>query len=567
MDTIVELKKVTFFYPDKQIPSLKEINLTLCEGEFVLLIGPSGCGKTTLLETIAGVIPHATGGRIQGTVLVKDVDILRSEDKKRGTVGLVLQDPESQLTNLYVEDEIAFGPENLSRPKDEINQSLEDVLKFSRLTKFRRSFVYALSGGQKQRVAIAAGLIMQPEILLMDGPTTNLDPIGADEVLQLINHLTETGKTKTVLISANKIDSLLPLATRILVMDPCGSIILDGTPDEIILGHFDTLKALGIFIPELGLLAGELHKQGNEIGLPKTVDEAKDLVKPLNLKLNPIKISSMQNTTEKIPVIQIKNLSFGYNQNEVLHQISLTIYRGEALAIVGQNGSGKTTLMKLLAGLRFPKSGVIEFQGKNTRDVLKLGQVGYVFQYPEHQFVTNTVEDELLLGLQTMIIPASEAEKIVNDLLKTFNLEDKKNQSPYFLSMGEKRRLSVATMLTTRPDVLILDEPTTGLDRKDTENLMSLLKQFVIERQITVIQVSHDMEQVAEFASRVVILNEGNIIFDGPTRALFSDGPLMESCKLMAPPIARLSKQLWPDCDHTPITVKGFIEEVFDAAA
>jgi energy-coupling factor transport system ATP-binding protein len=567
MDKIVELSKVTFFYPDQELPSLKDINLTLHAGEFVLLIGPSGCGKTTLLETIAGVIPHATGGRIQGKVLINEIDILRTQEKKRGIVGLILQDPESQLTNLYVEDEIAFGPENLSWPKDDIIASLEDVLTFSRLAKFRRSFVYALSGGQKQRVAIAAGLVMQPEVLLMDGPTTNLDPIGAEEVLQLINRLTESGKTKTVLISANKIDALLPLATRIIVMDPCGSIVLDGTPEDIILNHLEDLKALGVFVPEFGWLVGEFRKRGIEINLPRTVNEAFQNIKPLNLNPPSKSIKGGEDHNDRIPVITIKNLRFGYSKQEVLHSISLDIYKGEALAIVGQNGSGKTTLMKLLAGLRLPTSGTIEFMGKDTRDVLKLGQVGYVFQYPEHQFVTNTVEDELLLGLHSINTPEEQANSIVEELLRIFHLEDKKKQSPYFLSMGEKRRLSVATMLSTRPDVLILDEPTTGLDRKDTENLMSLLKKFVHERGITVIQVSHDMEQVAEFASRVVILNEGNIVFDGSTQSLFADQDLMASCKLMAPPVAQLSKMLWQDETKMPITVKDFVEEVLDATA
>lgn len=568
MGIIVELEKVTFFYPEKETPSLKEVSLTLSSGEFVLLIGPSGCGKTTLLETIAGVIPHATGGRIRGKVMVEGEDTLRSQVKKRGTIGLVLQDPESQLTNLYVEDEVAFGPENLSRPREEIKERLEEVLKYARLTKFRRSFVYALSGGQKQRVAIAAGLIMQPKVLLMDGPTTNLDPIGADEVLQLINRLKETGDTETVLISANKIDSLLPLATRIIVMDSSGSIMLDGTPEQVILEHLDELKQLGVFIPELGLLSGELRKKGLPVKLPRTVAEAYQELQPLQLKPPDLsysdKIDPDLGLTQET-LIQVKDLTFGYSGNEVLHHISLTIHRGEALAVVGQNGSGKTTLMKLLAGLRLPKSGNIEFLGKDTRAAPVLGQVGYVFQYPEHQFVTNTVIDELLFGFKSLHVSAQQTQEIVNHLLQVFNLEDKKNQSPYLLSMGEKRRLSVATMLAIQPNVLILDEPTTGLDRKDTENLMALLRQFVVEKGVTIIQVSHDMEQVAEFASRVVILNEGNIIFDDTPVALFANQELLESCKLIAPPVALLSRQLWPDEPRAPITVKEFLQEVPDA--
>jgi energy-coupling factor transporter ATP-binding protein EcfA2 len=571
MKSIVELEKVSFYYPERETPSLKEINLTLNSGEFVLLIGPSGCGKTTLLETIAGVIPHSTGGRIRGKVIVDGEDVLRSGNKKRGIVGLVLQDPESQLTNLYVEDEIAFGPENLSRPKEQIIESLEEVLKYARLTKFRRSFVYALSGGQKQRVAIAAGLIMKPKILLMDGPTTNLDPIGANEVLQIINQLNETGVTEVVLISSNKIDALLPLATRIVVMDSSSSIVLDGKPEEVILKHLDLLKEIGVFVPELGWLIGELAKKGySSLKLTSTVDDAYEEIKPLDLKLQGIsqldKTEEALETTREV-VIQASDLTFGYSEIEVLHRTSLTIYKGEALAIVGQNGSGKTTLMKLLAGLRLPKTGKIEFMGKDTHETPALGQIGYVFQYPEHQFVTNTVIGELLFGLNGLNTPPQKAQQTVDELLAMFNLESKKDQSPYLLSMGEKRRLSVATMLAIEPEVLILDEPTTGLDRSDTDNLMAVLHKFVKEKGITVIQVSHDMEQIAEFASRVILLNEGNIIFDGTPEGLFADQELLERCKLMAPPVAILARRLWSNQTHVPITVRELLKETSYADA
>lgn len=549
---LVSLQDVTFFYPGKKHPVLDEIDLSLDSGEFVLLIGPSGCGKTTLLQTIAGVTPHSTGGRIRGKVLIEGTDILRSSNERRGVVGLVLQDPEAQLTNLYVEDEVAFGPENLCLPKEEVLARVKEVSGHARIEDLRHRFVYTLSGGQKQRVAIAGGLAMRPRVLLMDGPTTNLDPQGADEVLQLINRL-RAGDTEAVLIASNKIDALLPLATRLIVMSE-GRIILEGTPEQVILGNIDLLRELGLFVPELGSIIAEFKQRGIELSLPRTVTQAAEILAPLGLKTPCLSEKSNSNTTE--PIVKIESICFGYDEKQVLHDLSLTINKGEFLAVVGQNGSGKTTLMKLIAGLRKSLSGKISVCGEDTRIKSPLGRVGYVFQYPEHQFVTPTVEEELQFGLELLGLSPEEVARRVKEMLELFGLEEKRGNPPYILSMGEKRRLSVATMLSLEPEILILDEPTTGLDRNDTENLMALLNRLVQEQSITVIQVSHDMEQVAEFATRVIVLDNGKIVFDGTPRTLFLNEAILASCKLGAPPVAELAKQLWPGCQNIPITIK-----------
>lgn len=559
MDKLVELKRVTFFHPGKETqPVLDEISLSLGPNEFVLLIGPSGCGKTTLLSAIAGVL---TTGTIRGTVLVEGADMYRGEDKKRGTIGFVLQDPESQLLNLNVSDEVAFGLENLCLPKDEIRERMDEAITYARLQEIRESFIYALSGGQKQRVSIAAGLAMRPKVLLMDGPVTNLDPQGASEVLQLITRMRKSG-TEAVVLAANKIDALLPLATRILVMDK-GKIILDGPP-EIILERLDLLQQLGIFVPELGPVIKKLLPEITK--MPRTVEEAAKLLLPMRLVLPDHRDRSSINNNQ--PVIEASDVRFGYDEeDEVLHGVSFEVRQGEFLAVVGQNGSGKTTLMKLVAGLRDPQSGTIRVFGKDTRAESPLGKVGYVFQYPEHQFVTPTVEEELSFGLELLDLSPGEIANRAEKMLEIFGLEGRQGESPYILSMGEKRRLSVATMLALEPQLLILDEPTTGLDRRDTENLMQLLEEFVQEQGITVIQVSHDMEQIAEFCSRVVALGDGKIIFEGTPRALFRNKKLLVSCKLGAPPVAELSQRLWPDAVEAPITVKEFTMEVKHAAA
>ncbi len=550
---IVNMEKVTFFYPGQKEAALRKVNLTLNSGEFILLIGPSGCGKTTLLQTIAGVVPFSTGGRIKGKVLIEGTDILRSSDKKRGEVGLVLQDPEAQLTNLYVEDEIAFGPENLCLPEQEIRERVTRMLQLAHIEDIKNSFVYALSGGQKQRVAIAAGLAMEPRLLLMDGPTTNLDPRGAHDVLNLIKTLTESRATETVLLSSNKIDVLLPLATRIVVMDK-GQIILVGTPKEVILDNQELLERIGVFIPELGKLAKNLCLRA----LPKEIEELKDFYQGREKRL----VWSVKRTDNVFgngkTAIELEGVRFGYGEEAVIKDLSLTVAQGELLAVVGQNGCGKTTLMKLIAGLYQPWKGTVKIGGKYTTEESPLGKVGYVFQYPEHQFVAQTVEEELLFGLRELGEERPQAK--VDKVLNLFGLEKKKDQTPYSLSMGEKRLLSVATMVILEPEILILDEPTTGLDRKCTRTLMNILRMLVKEQDITLIQVTHDMEQVAEYATRTIVLNGGNIVFEGTPRELFLNDQLLQQCSLQAPPVVELSKKIWPTCHNIPLTVEQLTE-------
>jgi energy-coupling factor transport system ATP-binding protein len=556
---LVNLKHVTFFYPEQDQPALEDVNLTLDAGEFTLLIGPSGCGKTTLLQAIAGVVPFSTGGRIRGEIFIEGTDILRSDDKKRGEVGLILQDPEAQLTNLYVEDEVAFGPENLCLAEDEIHRRVDTMIRLARIEEIRDAFVYALSGGQKQRVAIAAGLAMEPRVLLMDGPTTNLDPAGSLEVLNLIKTLTRAEVTETVFVSSNRIDVLLPLATRIVVMDE-GRIILDGEPEEIVLGHQEDLHEIGVFVPGLGRMA----KQFGLSALPRTVPELQEMLKgagapgePPAERAKPANRAELPSNNDKTAV-ELADIHFGYDDKLVIHNLSMSVQQGELLAVVGQNGCGKTTLMKLIAGLYQPWEGTVKIGDTYTHQQSPLGRVGYVFQYPEHQFVAQSVEKELHVGQRGH--NGEAPQRSVEETLRLFQLWKKRDQSPYSLSMGEKRLLSVATMVILQPEILILDEPTTGLDRRNTDYLMAVLRNLVDERGITLIQVTHDMEQVAQYATHTVVLGLGQVIFQGTPRELFLADELLDACKLHAPPVVELAKGLWPRCEAIPITAQQLTE-------
>lgn len=564
---LLNLDHVTYYYPETETPAIADVSLELHKGDFVLLIGPSGSGKTTLLQIAAGVIPHATGGRIKGKVQVEGQDILSHPQQARGLVGLTLQDPEAQLTSLYVEDEILFGPENLCLQKEEIEKRSKWVLERARLKGLEKAFVYSLSGGQKQRVAIASGLALKPKILLMDGPTTNLDPQGATEVLTLIKELRAAGDTECVVISANKIDDLLAMANRIVVLSR-GQILLDADPQTVLLEHTGLLEELGVFVPETTLIVAALRKNlpaAVPVRLPRSIQEAAEFVEKYRLASPLLNLNHSARKSE--PIIQIEALHFGYGKNDIFSALDLTIWRGENVAIVGQNGSGKTTLMGLIAGLLTPQKGTVRVAGLDTKKEAPFGKVGYVFQYPEHQFVASQVSDELRLSLKAQNLSESETDSGVTETLRLFGLEDKKDHSPYILSMGEKRLLSVATMLVLKPAILILDEPTTGLDRASTTKLMQILQELVAKNEMTLIQVSHDMEQVAEYAQRVIVIDYGRIIFDDTPRRLFRQQDVLAKAQLQPPPAAKLSNLLWPDIPVQPITVAELTAEVLDAAA
>jgi energy-coupling factor transport system ATP-binding protein len=554
----ISLQDVRFSYTADSPRVLDGLSLDLFAGEIVLLAGPTGGGKTTLLQIMAGVTPQVTGGHIGGNVLFDETDILRTAGASRGQVGLVLQDPEAQLVNLTVSDEIVFGPENLNLPEEEIRERLEWALNKCRLTAVRDAYVYALSGGQKQRIAIAAGLAMKPEVLLLDGPLTNLDPQGAGEVLQTIAELIETNATKIVVISSNKIDALLPLATRILVLNQ-GRIAIDEEPDGFI-QMADQFAELGLFVPEVVNLWPTVRLREPEADLPMTAAAAAAALRTYHPVHTTARVSK-RSANHQEDLIDIKGVSFDYGLGPVLTGIDLAIKKGEFAAIVGQNGSGKSTLMRLITGLCEPESGTIAIAGKDTRDVSPQGIVGYVFQYPEHQFVSDTVEKELRFGLADKLDP-EEIDTRVSEILALFGMEGREDESPYTLSVGEKRMLSVASMLVLRPQLLILDEPTTGLDRRLTTNLMRILRRFVEESGLTVLQVSHDMEQVAEYCSQVAVIDQGRIVFTGTPVELFLNEEVLHRAKLDAPVICQVAKHLFPENEMVPVTVEQFLEEV-----
>ncbi|MEM7334954.1 MAG: ABC transporter ATP-binding protein [Chloroflexota bacterium] len=544
--TKIQINDLNVTYLGRKTAVLSGVNLSFNPGETVLLLGASGSGKSTLALTCNGLIPHSLGTKMTGQVLVDDLDTQVVETAALSQkVGIVFQDPEAQFVTLKVEDEILFGLENLKQPPETMSAKVDDALGQVEMASYRLRSVDQLSGGQKQRIAFASLLAMEPQLIIFDEPTANLDPVGTDDVFNLLAEIKAQGKHTLILIE-HKLDSLMHLIDRVVVLGSAGEILADGSPQQVFFDKAALLKSQGIWMPEITQLATQLQQQGR---LPA---EAKPLTIPEllphleSLALEPDGAASEQSSDENPPVIQINGLTFSYGETAVLQNINLDILQGEFLAIVGANGAGKTTLAQLIAGILQPSDGTIEINSQSVqqirnRDLAKF--VGYVFQNPEHQFITNFVFDEVAYSLRVAGLAETAVSEKGNALLEQFGLMRYAKASPFTLSHGEKRRLSVATMLAMGQDVLILDEPTFGQDQKNADTIMELLTELNQQGK-TIIMITHDMKLVAEYATQVVVMSNGRKLTEDKPSTLFNQPDILRQANLTPPPITQLAQQL-----------------------
>lgn len=565
----VHLEHVTYTYPLQDQPVLNDLNLDIKPGEFVLIMGPTGEGKSTLALCLNGVIPHVLGGSLQGSIQVLGFNPSEKEIFEMATkIGLVFQDADSQICNIFVRDEVAFGAQNLLVPREIILERIKRVLHFVGLEAQEDMPVFNLSGGQKQRLAIASVLAMEPSVVVFDEPTANLDPGGAKEVQSLIRELKRNGIT--ILVIEHDVENFIDLADRIVVLHE-GRIVYQGPPRQIFQEHGMRIRdQIGLRIPAVVDFALEAEKKGYSFDVfPLTIEEI-----PLDrLEFQVMKDQDRLSPylTPPIghePIIQVNHLYFHYpNGPTVLEDISFEVRQGEILAIIGPNGSGKSTLTAHFVGLNRPVSGEVKVCGldaSNTPIKELARKVGYVFQYPEHQFVADTVFDEMCFGLKWQGLPAAEVEQRAMEMLKTFQLEEVKDRHPFALSRGQKRRLSVASMLVMRPEVFILDEPTTGQDLHNLEQLMNFI-QGLNRQGLTIIMVTHDMGLVAQYAHSVLVLEEGRIAFHGTPWELFAkELALEEKYNLTVPAIYTLYhriKRRYPELPvvHSPADLASYL--------
>ena len=551
--TVITCKNLRYTYPGTTKPALDGINLEVQRGEIVLITGPTGAGKTTLCSTFNGLVPHFYGGTLDGEINVLGQDVRKTTAGYLSTkVGMLFQDPSSQLISATVEDEVAFGPENLAIPVEEIEKRTDSVLDFMGLKAQKGRPPFALSGGQQQAVALAAVIAMKPEILVLDEPTSNLDPIGTVNIFSLLRRISRE-EENTIIIVEHKLQELVDIADRIVVIDD-GKVRLEGPPREILAEDAVLLRERGLQPPQVSLLAHELRETGIHIeGIPLTIPEAFDtLSKALQTLKLPLSETKAEETkpfqaTSK-PIIEVQNASFQYPGGVLAVQdVSVNFYKEDFVGIIGQNGSGKTTLVKLLNGLLRPTRGIVNVFGLNSRDspihdLIK--HVGYVFQDPDSQLFSKTVHQELSFGLKNLRVPRDQWESRINSVAKTLLIDSLLKEAPYSLSRGDRQRVAIASVLVMEPQVVVVDEPTTGQDPRKRREIMELMRMLHDKYEKTIIFITHDMDLVAEYAKRCIVMRDGGIMLDGVPHEIFLQYEELEKTHLKPPMITLLFKEL-----------------------
>jgi cobalt transport protein ATP-binding subunit len=549
---------------------VRDVSLALEEGKVVLVTGPSGAGKTTICRAANGLIPHEFKGTFGGKVTIAG----RYDSRNLGVsslskiVGVLSQDPETQLFNPSVEDEIVFGACNYGLPVDTIRERTERLLDLTRLGHHRRKNPHNLSGGQQQACALASILAFEPLVLVLDEPTSNIDPIGSQQVLDLVARLARE-ENRTTLLVEHKIEELADLVDEMIVIDR-GEILHRGTVREV-LEHVEYIDSVGLSVPQVTLLCARLRTVGWSVEeLPIGVEEA---VRVLSLLVDQ---GTLNRTPEPPPrraqhesdevVVSIGGLSHVYQDGtRALHDVDLEIRRGEFVGILGQNGSGKTTLVKHFNALLKPTEGTVIVAGLDTRkaSIAEMAlAVGYIFQNPDAQIFKMKVEEELAFGPQNVGLSEGEVGRRIKEAAEDLEISHLMDKNPFFLSKGEKQRVAVAAVMAMHPDILVLDEPTTGQDFKRAKEIMDLAVRMHDEGQ-TVVVITHDMNLAAEYCDRVVIMEGGRVLLDAPTREAFLAEEELNASSLRPPQVTVLGKALgYP---HAWLTVDEAVETLGDA--
>jgi energy-coupling factor transport system ATP-binding protein len=541
----IEVNGLSFTYKGGNKKALDGIKFEQEQGEMVVLMGHTGAGKSTFSRCLNRLIPHFHKGDYSGQIRILENSIT---DKRVhdlvGQIGLVFQDFESQLFSTNVELEVAFGPENLCLPREEIKERIDEALELVRLKGFERREPASLSGGEKQRLAIASILAIRPKIVIMDEPTTDLDPQGKLEIFSVAKLLKSEGYT--ILFIEQETEAVRE-ADKIVIMD-AGKIVTEGKPYDI-LKDSQLLENHGIRPPQIAKLFTDI----NETTLPLTMEDAVGVFEQREWKISDEKYTALLKKDEQHQIgygkkiIEVKDLEYIYPGNiKALDTISMEIREGEFLAIIGQNGSGKTTLVKHFNGLLKPSRGEVKVADEDTKgkQVWELGKiVGYVFQNPDHQIFADTVEEEVAFGPRNFGISRENLSLFVENALKEVGLEGYERCDPFSLTKGERQRVAIASTLAARPRILILDEPTTGLDYREQKFIMELLENLN-RKGHTIIIITHSLWVVAEYAKRVLVLHRGKILLDDQTRKVFSQEEKLARSFLVLPEIIRLSNRL-----------------------
>ncbi|MCB9140172.1 MAG: ABC transporter ATP-binding protein [Caldilineaceae bacterium] len=522
---MIHFTNLSFTYPGAEQPALDNVNLDVPAGDFALLVGPSGAGKSTLLRCLNGLTPHFSGGLITGEVRVAGMDPVAASPAGMSThVGFVFQDPEAQFVLDRVEDEIAFALENAAMAPQEMRIRVEETLDLLDLAHLRDRPLTDLSGGEKQRVAIAAALALRPPILVLDEPTSQLDPKSAEDVLTALVRL-NADLGLTIVLAEHRLERVLPFVDTLLYL-PAQGAVLSGDPRDVL-----AQTALGPPLIRLGKTKGWTP-------LPLTIKEGLRFVRAEERSGRAAETAVGERSLGATE-LTVQNVEGGYGRNAVLKGVSLTLRGGEVTALMGRNGAGKTTLLRSIAGLTRPARGHILLDGdeitqKPVAEICR--RIGYLPQNPDNLLFAETVGEELDITLRNHgLHPGQGGAPPVEPmaLLTRLGLARKADAYPRDLSIGERQRAALAALLVTKPEVLLLDEPTRGLDYAAKDALTALLRGWRDEG-LAIMVVTHDVELAAQLADRVIIMSQGEIIADGPPAQVMGASPLF------APQVARL---------------------------
>lgn len=551
---MIQIQELTFKYTGSKHNALENITLEIEKGGFVGIIGESGAGKTTLCNCINGLIPHHYTGDFYGSVKVDGEDTFDVDAGKLALkVGSVFQDIESQLTGYFVEDEILFGLENFGIPADQIEKRIASALETLGISELRHREISTLSGGQKQKVVFAAILALEPQILVLDEPTGELDPASSVQIFALLKKLNEE-KGITIVIAEQKIMLLCEFVKKLIVLEK-GTCVHYGEIRST-LTHQKEMEEAGINCPRVLTLTGKMEKENllpadctGEGRICLNANEAAQIVKKaIGTKALHTEVAETVEAQESSDtVLSFQNVSFSYNETANVKNLNVNIHKGDFTAIIGSNGAGKSTFSKLCNGLLKPSAGDVLVLDKNTKKekVSNLAKhIGFLFQNPDRQICCGTVREEIAFSLRNNKVPEAEIKTRVENTIKEFGFNP--DTEPFNMSRGQRQRLCLACLIALNPEILILDEPTTGLDYRECMEVMEKIRQLN-ENGTTVIMVCHDMEVVLDFAKKIIVMNRGEILGEGPVRKVLADDTLLNKARLLPPQIAQVAKLLGPD--------------------
>lgn len=550
---MIQIQELTFKYTGSKHNALENITLEIEKGGFVGIIGESGAGKTTLCNCINGLIPHHYTGDFYGSVKVDGEDTFDVDAGKLALkVGSVFQDIESQLTGYFVEDEILFGLENFGIPADQIEKRICSALETLGISELRHREISTLSGGQKQKVVFAAILALEPQILVLDEPTGELDPASSVQIFALLKKLNEE-KGITIVIAEQKIMLLCEFVKKLIVLEK-GTCVHYGEIRST-LTHQKEMEEAGINCPRVLTLTGKMEKENllpadctGEGRICLNANEAAQIVKKAigTKALHTELAESVEAQESSDTVLSFQNVSFSYNETANVKNLNVNIHKGDFTAIIGSNGAGKSTFSKLCNGLLKPSAGDVLVLDKNTKKekVSNLAKhIGFLFQNPDRQICCGTVREEIAFSLRNNKVPEAEIKTRVENTIKEFGFNP--DTEPFNMSRGQRQRLCLACLIALNPEILILDEPTTGLDYRECMEVMDKIRQLN-ENGTTVIMVCHDMEVVLDFAKKIIVMNRGEILGEGPARSVLADDTLLNKARLLPPQIAQVAKLLGP---------------------